>query len=367
VEPQVFDLLCLLLHHADRVVTRDEIIAEVWGGRIVSDSAISARIAAARKAVGDDGKHQAVIRTVARRGLQWVAPLVLEATSAAADPAPPFPPEEQRIRYTLTANGQSIAYAVTGTGSPLFHLGHPNSHLEGDWRSPTERTGFDRFSAHHRLLRYDAVGFGMSDRRLDTIDFDVYAEDALRVADAAGFDRFAISSESGGVHIALRMAARYPDRIARAVIAGGYVEGRNQRSAQTPPQTFHHLIAEGWETADVFSAAFLLPYFPEGPLEAVQDLAANVRLSASSETMVRLRDALDSISNLALLPQVRCPTLIVHARHDSVHPLTEAMKLASGIPDSELLVLESANHCPLPGNPHYDRYMTSVLAFLAQG
>lgn len=70
VEPQVFDLIRLLAENPDRVVTRDEMIEVVWKGRIVSESAISARIAAARKAVGDDGKRQAVIRTVARRGLQ---------------------------------------------------------------------------------------------------------------------------------------------------------------------------------------------------------------------------------------------------------------------------------------------------------
>ena len=73
VAPQVFDLLQLLAENPDRVVTRDEIIEGVWGGRIVSESAISARIASARKAVGDSGKSQSVIRTVQRRGLQFVA------------------------------------------------------------------------------------------------------------------------------------------------------------------------------------------------------------------------------------------------------------------------------------------------------
>ena len=55
VEPQVFDLLALLAANAERVVTTDEIVQVVWRGRIVSDSTISARIASARKAVGDTG------------------------------------------------------------------------------------------------------------------------------------------------------------------------------------------------------------------------------------------------------------------------------------------------------------------------
>ena len=73
IEPQVFDLLRLLVENPLRLVTRDEIVDVVWDGRIVSESAISARIAAARKAVGDDGKRQEVIRTHHRRGLEFVA------------------------------------------------------------------------------------------------------------------------------------------------------------------------------------------------------------------------------------------------------------------------------------------------------
>lgn len=72
IEPQVFDLLVLLIENRDRIVTRDEIVERVWRGRIVSDAAISSRIKAARRAIGDDGKAQGLIRTVHRRGLRFV-------------------------------------------------------------------------------------------------------------------------------------------------------------------------------------------------------------------------------------------------------------------------------------------------------
>ena len=68
VEPQVFDLLIYLVQNRDRVVTKDDLIASVWRGRIVSDSTLTSRINAARKAVGDNGQEQRLIRTVARRG-----------------------------------------------------------------------------------------------------------------------------------------------------------------------------------------------------------------------------------------------------------------------------------------------------------
>ncbi len=73
MEPQVFDLLIYLVENRDRVVSKDDLIASIWGGRSVSDSTLTSRINAARKAVGDSGDEQRLIRTVARKGLRFVA------------------------------------------------------------------------------------------------------------------------------------------------------------------------------------------------------------------------------------------------------------------------------------------------------
>jgi len=72
VEPQVFDLLVYLIRNRDRVVTKDDLIESVWGGRIVSDSTLASRLNAARKAVGDSGGTQHTIRTMARKGVRFV-------------------------------------------------------------------------------------------------------------------------------------------------------------------------------------------------------------------------------------------------------------------------------------------------------
>ncbi|MEA2909695.1 MAG: hypothetical protein QOJ15_1776, partial [Bradyrhizobium sp.] len=73
VEPQVFDLLVYLVRNRDRVVSKDDLIASVWAGRSVSDSTLTSRINAARKAVGDSGENQTLIRTIQRKGLRFVA------------------------------------------------------------------------------------------------------------------------------------------------------------------------------------------------------------------------------------------------------------------------------------------------------
>jgi TolB-like protein len=78
VEPQVFDLLVYLVEKRERVVSKDDLIASVWGGRIVSDSTLTSRINAARKAIGDSGEEQKLIRTIARKGLRFVGEVRLQ-------------------------------------------------------------------------------------------------------------------------------------------------------------------------------------------------------------------------------------------------------------------------------------------------
>ena len=73
IEPQVFDLLLYLIHNREHVVSKDDLIAAVWNGRIVSESTISSRITVLRQAIGDRGEEQRLIRTVARKGFRFVA------------------------------------------------------------------------------------------------------------------------------------------------------------------------------------------------------------------------------------------------------------------------------------------------------
>src|SRR4051812_9273798 len=72
LEPKVFDLLTFLVHHRDRVISKDDLLREVWGGRIVSESAMTTRINAVRRAVGDDGTAQRLVRTFTRKGIRFI-------------------------------------------------------------------------------------------------------------------------------------------------------------------------------------------------------------------------------------------------------------------------------------------------------
>lgn len=98
LEPQVFELLALLVARREQVVSKDEILEEVWNGRIVSEAALSSRIKTVRRAIGDDGTAQRLIRTVQRRGFRFVGPVEELSAPAQASPSAeavlaPSPPD----------------------------------------------------------------------------------------------------------------------------------------------------------------------------------------------------------------------------------------------------------------------------------
>src|SRR6185312_7668148 len=85
--PQVFDLLAYLIRNRERMVSKDELTRAIWKGRAVSDAALTTRIYVARTAIGDNGRDQQHIRTLARRGIRFVGH-VEEISASANDRSP---------------------------------------------------------------------------------------------------------------------------------------------------------------------------------------------------------------------------------------------------------------------------------------
>jgi TolB-like protein len=110
VEPQVFDLLAYLIQERHRVVSKDDLLQAVWGGRAVSDSALAIRIHAVRRAVGDDGTAQRLIRTITRKGVRFVG----EVREITERPAP--------VAHSAEPGISSLHSRLTLSEAPLVML-----------------------------------------------------------------------------------------------------------------------------------------------------------------------------------------------------------------------------------------------------
>jgi TolB-like protein/Tfp pilus assembly protein PilF len=127
VEPQVFDLLIYLLRNRDRVVSKDDLIDAVWQGRIVAESTLTSRLNAARRAIGDDGEHQRLIRTYSRKGLRFIG----DVRESEGEPAPGESAIQAAAPAAPPAADSAIHAMREATGKPTVAV-LPFKNLSGD-------------------------------------------------------------------------------------------------------------------------------------------------------------------------------------------------------------------------------------------
>ena len=387
VEPQVFALLACLARAGGDLVSYDALMEEVWGGRIVSDATVAARISAARAALGDDGKRQAILRTVPRRGVQLRAALVAQeprdgdkspkappdapsdAPSDAglgADAAAPAPAlSRQIIRYTTSRDGTGIAWAECGAGPPLLRGGHWMSHLEHDWTSPVWRPLLDHLSNGRRLIRYDPRGTGLSDRSLNGAGVRQLVDDLEAVADAAGLDRFPIYATSQSVPVALAFAARHPDRVSRMVLLNGLVRGSTARGDATATETMVGMSRSGWALpGSPFMRAVATVFMPLSTPEEVDSLVEMQAASAAPDIAAAIRRMIGEIDVSDVLSKVVCPALVMHFDGDQVQAPAQSKLMARRLQDAQFQSFASPNHVLVPSDPVWPACLAAIDAFL---
>lgn len=370
VEPQVFDLIACLVAADGKLVSYDDLIAEVWNGRIVSDATMAARISLARKAVGDDGKRQEVIRTVPRRGVQLAVSVVKmrDAPHADAQTTRLDAQRNQIIRYSKSRDGTAIAWAECGDGPALLRGGHWLGHLEHDWSSPVWRPLLDRLSSGRRLVRYDPRGTGLSDRQMNGASVEELADDMEAVADAAGLETFPIYATSQSVPVALVLAARRPERVSRLILLNGFVQGSTARGELEKTETMVGMIRAGWGVpGSAFMRALATVFMPSSTSAELDSLMQMQTLSASAELAADLRQTIGAIDVLHCLEKVKCPTLVMHFSGDQVQAPEQSRIMARNLEQAEFHLLESANHVLVPSDPIWATCLDEIERFLAAG
>ena len=371
IEPQVFDLLVYLLQNRDRVVSKDDLLEAVWGGRIVSESTLTSRINAARRAVGDSGEQQALIRTIARKGIRFVG-AVSEAKTASTTgnntKQSPAPNLRQGIHFCTAPDGIRIAYAEVGRGLPLIKTANWLNHLEYDWQSPVWKHLLHALAANHRLIRYDARGNGLSDWEVDDISLEAFVRDLESVVEATGLQRFDLLGMSQGCAVSIAYAVRHPERVSHLLLYGGFARGRRKRESTRDAEqseAFLTLMRHGWgQENPAFRQMFTSLFIPGGTSEQMQWFNDLQRITTSPQNAVRIRHAVDEIDVSNLLGQVKVPTLVLHCRNDAVQPFEGGRQLAAAIPGARFVALEGSNHIILESDPAWPRFIEEISNFL---
>jgi pimeloyl-ACP methyl ester carboxylesterase/DNA-binding winged helix-turn-helix (wHTH) protein len=370
VEPQVFDVLVHLVANGHRCVTKTELFDTVWGGRFVGDAALSSRIKAARRALGDDGESQCYIRTVRGRGYRFVGRLS-GAPSPDADTPRPHEPAEvtQRISFCRAPDGVRLAYAVAGDGPPLVRAANWMTHLGYDDQSSVWRHWVQGLASKYRFIRYDERGCGLSDWAADDFTFDDWVDDLETVVDALGLTRFPLLGVSQGGAVAVAYAARHPERVSKLVLCGAYARGRCVRAVGEEEARAATLDLElarvGWGRDDpAFRQVFAAQFLPDGTREDWAEFDRLQRRTTSAANAVRFLEQFAHIDVRDVAGKVACPTLVMHAHHDHRVPLRFGEELATLIPDARLVALESRNHLLTAAEPAWHAFQAELDAFL---
>jgi serine/threonine protein kinase/alpha-beta hydrolase superfamily lysophospholipase len=275
----------------------------------------------------------------------------------------------QKIQFCAARDGVRLAYASVGSGSPLIKAANWLNHLDYEWDSPIWKHWLAELPKHHRLIRYDERGNGLSQWDVPEMSFDLWVQDLETVVEAAGVDRFALLGISQGGAVAMAYAIRHPERVSHLILLGAFSQGlaaRGTEEQMAARRALQTLVRMGWgKNNPDFKSMYTKFYFPHASTpEQLEWFNELQRVSASPENAARILTLIDEISVRALLPKVSVPTIVFHGDRDRVIPAEEGRILASEIPGARFIPLNTANHVPLAEEPAWGVFLGELGAFL---
>lgn len=278
----------------------------------------------------------------------------------------------QHIRYVEASDGTRLAWAESGQGPVVVKAANWLTHLEYEWESPVWKHWIQFFSEHCRFVRSDERGCGMSDWHGGPLTVDHWTGDLESVIEAARpADPVTLLGISQGGAACIQYAIRHPERVARIILYGAYARGaflRNPPPAVKAYQAMIDLARWAWGSDNpTFRQVFTSRFIPGGNQEQLQWFNELCLKTTTGEIAATLLEARANMNVSDLLPQVRTPTLVLHAREDAVVTIAEGRLLAAGIPGAEFVELDSRNHVLLEHEPAWERFKEEVLAFLRTG
>ncbi len=385
--PKVFDTLLVLLEHSSHVMTKKELMQQVWPDSFVEENNLARNISILRKALGKTHKGEDYIQTVPKRGYRFVGDVratggeeesvivrertrarivverddddlarVIDVLPASVSPKQPKPALQRPPETMYARSGDvNIAYQVIGD-APLdlvFVMGWV-SHLEYFWREPSFARFLLRLASFSRLILFDKRGTGLSDRvpinQLPTLEQRM--DDVRAVMDAVGSERAALIGVSEGGPMCSLFAATYPEKTLALVMIGTYA--KRIRDAEypwgpTPEQReqFFDVMREQW--GGPVGIDERAPSVADDP-EFRDWWATYLRMGASPGAAVALTQMNAEIDVRNVLPSIRVPSLVIHRSDDQCLKVEEGRFVAQRIPGAKFVELPGNDHLPFVGD-----------------
>jgi pimeloyl-ACP methyl ester carboxylesterase len=350
VQPQVMELLIMLIENRDRVVSREEIFDQIWKNRVVSDTTLSSRIKSLRKLLGDDGVQQKFVRTIHGRGFRFHAE-VTETRGSQSAPAEnlksPAAFKLPKTHYARSGNVH-IAYQQFGSG-PLDLVFVPGfvSHIDNYWAEPGFADWLTSIGRLARVVIFDKRGTGLSDTVAELPGFDVRMDDVRAVMDAVKLDKAFIMGISEGGSLASLFAAIHPDRCNGLILYGAFANFKSWFSTREELLGLFDYIESGWGSGQSIPA--FAPSMAEDP-DFTEWWGKFERLGATPGAAIALMEMNSQIDITDILPSIHAPTLVIHRTDDVLIDIEAGRLLGSAIPGAQYIELPGADHLPWVGD-----------------
>jgi len=256
---------------------------------------------------------------------------------------------EPRIQYAQTADGVSIAFATRGEGMPLV-VAPPL--LWGHFQAaegviPGEKEWAERTAEKRMVVHYDSRGSGLSERHVTSLSLDAFVLDLEAVVDHLGLERLALMGPINSGPVAIAYTARHPERVSHLALWCTYARQPLQSWPLPQYEAAMTLLDKDWELFTETAAHVLLGW-EEG--ERAHRFAAYMRESVTPEAYRTFSQARIQFDVSDLLPQVSCPTLVMHRRQVTYPSLDQSRDLTSRIPGARLIVFEGGGVAPHLGD-----------------
>ena len=369
--PKAFAVLRYLAERPGQLVSKKELLREIWPHVHVGEEVLKVTMAGIRKALADPFKDSRFIETAYRRGYRFTGrsqPLPRAASDRNSLPAAGSIARWDIPKTHYARSGDvNIAYQVLGDGPVdlVFVMGWV-SHLEYFWTERSFARFLRRLASFSRLILFDKRGTGLSDRvplqGLPTLEQRM--DDVRAVMDAVGSRRAALCGVSEGGAMSALFAATYPERTAALLLIGAYAKRIRDESypwgpTQVEREQFLKEIQEQWgEPLGLQERAPSMVYDPQFR----QWWATYLRMSASPGAAVALTRMNSEADIRNVLPAIRVPTLVLHRTGDQCLLAAEGRYVASLIPGARFVELPGVDHLPFVGDQ--DAVLDEVKEFL---